>query len=177
MRVTRLSGQSGESRNPGGGVREPTHHSLAMKRQSRNHEPLRQRENVARGLVPRWGRGGAWQNPQCQFTVPNHDSGFSYLGLPAPAGISDCDESVSRTTIRDRPLRQPLIRHSRHPFVNPAPHSSFRRRPESRRGGEGQDHHTAGKSPAPHHFHPPMRSSRDHGESRTGRFLRNFLTG
>ena len=83
---------------------------------------------VARGLVPRWGQGGAWQYPPCQFAVPSHNSGFSYLGLPAPAGISDCDESVSRTTIRDRPLRQPLIRHSRHPFVNPAPHSSFRRR-------------------------------------------------
>ena len=42
--------------------------------------------------------------------------------------MSDCYESMSRTTIRDRPLRQPLIRHSRHPFVNPAPHPSFRRR-------------------------------------------------
>ena len=28
---------------------------------------------------------------------------------------------MSRTPIRDRPLRQPLIRHSRHPFVIPAP--------------------------------------------------------
>ena len=79
------------------------------------------------GLVPRWGRGGAWQNPPCQFAVPNHDSGFSYLGVPAPAGMSDCYESMSRTPIRDRLLRQPLIRHSRHPFVNPAPQSSFRR--------------------------------------------------
>ena len=51
--------------------------------------------------------------------------------------MSDCYESMSRTTIRDRPLRQPLIRHSRHPFVNPAPHSSFRRRPESRGAGRG----------------------------------------
>ena len=51
-------------------------------------------ENVARsqtsrgeGLVPRWGRGGAWQNPPRQFAVPNHNSGFSYLGVPAPAGM------------------------------------------------------------------------------------------
>ena len=22
------------------------------------------------GLVPRWGRGGGWRNPPCQFTVP-----------------------------------------------------------------------------------------------------------
>ena len=102
--------------------------------------PMAESENVARGLVPRWGQGGAWQYPPCQFAVPSHNSGFSYLGLPAPAGISDCDESMSWTSIRDRPLRQPLIRHSRHPFVNPAPHSSFRRRLESRRDGEGYDH-------------------------------------
>ena len=36
--------------------------------------------------------------------------------------MSDCYESMSRTPIRDRPLRQPLIGHSRHPFVIPAPH-------------------------------------------------------
>ena len=34
--------------------------------------------SVARGLVPRWGRGGAWQNPPRQFAAPNHNSGFSY---------------------------------------------------------------------------------------------------
>ena len=67
---------------------------------------------------------------------------------PAPAGTSDCYESMSRTPIRDRPLRQPLIGHSRHPFVIPgprfvnamkitsrlvvpAPNSSFPRRRES----------------------------------------------
>ena len=43
--------------------------------------------------------------------------------------MSDCYEN--------RPLRQPLIRHSRHPFANPAPH-----------------------------FHPLMRPSRGHGDSR-----------
>ena len=94
--------------------------------------------NVVRGLVPRWGRGGAWHNPSCQFAVPNHNSGFSYLVVPAPAGTSDCYESMSRTTIRDRLLRQPLIRHSRHPFVNPAPHSSFRLSPESSGAGRGE---------------------------------------
>ena len=40
-------------------------------------------------------------------------------------------ESMSRTPIRDRPLRRPLVRDSRHPFVIPAPHSSFPRRRES----------------------------------------------
>ena len=37
---------------------------------------------------------------------------FSYLGVPAPAGMRDCYESMSRTPIRDRPLRarlSPLI--------------------------------------------------------------------
>ena len=102
--------------------------------------------NVARsktsrgeGLLPDRGRGGAWQNPR-PFAVPNHNSGFSYLGVPAAAGMNDCYESMSRTPIRDRPLRQPLIRHSRHPFANPAPHSSFRRRPESRGEGWHQPH-------------------------------------
>ena len=79
-------------------------------------------KNVARGLVPRWGRGGAWQNPPRQFGVPNHSSGFSYPCVPAPAGMSDCYESMSRTPIRDR--LPPLI-------------SSFQRKLESRRGGEG----------------------------------------
>ena len=52
--------------------------------------------------------------------------------------MSDCYESMSRTTIRDRPLEQPLIGESRHPFVIPAPQSSFRRRPESRGVGRGK---------------------------------------
>ena len=132
---------------------------------------------MARGLVPRWGRGGAWQNPSCRFAVPNHNSGFSYLGVPAPAGMSDCYESMSRTTIRDRPLRQPLIRHSRHPFVNPAPirHSGEGRNPEG--WGEGivalglvpSSGRTARSrklhGPAYHHFHPLMRPSHGHGDS------------
>ena len=54
--------------------------------------------------------------------------------------IRHCYESMSRTPIRDRLFRRPLIRHSRHPFANPAPHSSFRRRPESRGEGWHQPH-------------------------------------
>ena len=46
-----------------------------------------------RGLVPRWGGGGAWQNPRCQFAVPSHNSSFSYLGVPAPTGMSDWYEN------------------------------------------------------------------------------------
>ena len=113
-------------------IRPPNRHSG----EGRNPEGWGE-GNVVRGLVPRRGRGGAWQNPLCQFAVTNHNSGFSSPGVPAPAGMSDCYESMSRTTIRDRPLRQPLIRHSRRPFVNPAPQSSFRRRPETRGRGAG----------------------------------------
>ena len=54
---------------------------------------MAERENVARsktsrgeGLVPRWGRGGASQNPPRQFAVPGHNSVFLFLGVPAPAG-------------------------------------------------------------------------------------------
>ena len=113
-------------------IRPPIRHSGEGRNPERWGEGI-----VARGLVPRWGRGGAWQNPPCRFAAPNHNSRFSYLGVPAPAGMSDWHESMSRTPIRDRPLQQPLIGHSRHPFANPAPHSSFRRRPESRGVGRG----------------------------------------
>ena len=127
--------------------------------------------NVVRGLVPRWGGGGAWQNPRSQFAVPSHNSSFSYLGVWAPAGMSDCYESMSRTPIRDRPLRQPLIRHSRHPFVNSAPHSSFQRSkacPVPRYGagiqkGWGwQGHHTYARIQASRDFHSPIRPSQAH---------------
>ena len=94
--------------------RESTHESRAKTRQSRNRQQPSQ-GNVVRpkatqgesktsrgeGLVPRWGRGGEWQNPPCQFAVPTHNSGFSYLGVPAPAGMSDWYESMSQTPIRD----------------------------------------------------------------------------
>ena len=82
---------------------------------------VRSKTSRGEGLVPRWGRGGAWLNPPRQLAVPNHNFGFSYLGVPAPAGMSDCCESMSWTPIRDRPLQHPLIGHSRLPFVTPAP--------------------------------------------------------
>ena len=58
-------------------------------------------KNVVRGLVPRWGGGGARQNPRSQFAVPSHNSVSSYLGGPATAGMTDRCESMSRTPIRD----------------------------------------------------------------------------
>ena len=47
------------------------------------------------GACPPLGAGGAWQNPPCQLAVPSHNSGFSYLRVPAPAGTSDWYESMS----------------------------------------------------------------------------------
>ena len=51
----------------------------------------------------------------CQFSVPSHSAGFSYLGVPALAGMSDYYESMSQTAIRDSlPTRHsgPQTRHS-----------------------------------------------------------------
>ena len=110
----------------------------------------RSKTSRGEGLVPRWRRGGAQQNPPCQFAAPNHYSRFSYLGVPAPAGMSDCYESMSRTPIRDRPLQQPLIGHSG-PSIR---HSGDRRHaphpdtgPESR--GVGREDCSAGDCPPP----------------------------
>ena len=47
-----------------------------------------------RGLVPRWGRVGEWQKPPRQLALPNHNSSFSFLGVPAPARISDWYENA-----------------------------------------------------------------------------------
>ena len=92
-----------------------------------------ERENVVRGLVPRWGRGGAWQNPLCKFFVPRHNSGTSYPGVPAPAGMSDwCENSWFPSSLRVLGTLASL--------VTPAPNSSFRRRPESRGEGWHQPH-------------------------------------
>ena len=84
------------------------------------------RSKTTRGvrLVPRWGRAWEWQKPPRQSAVRIHNFGFSYLGVPAQGGMSDWHENG--------PLRQTFIGRSRHPFVYPAPLSSFRRRPESR---------------------------------------------
>ena len=107
---------------------------------ARGKNVARSKTSRGEGLVPRWGRGGAWQNPPCQFAVPSHNSGSSYLGVPAPAGMSDWYESMSRTPIRDAPtpLRLCLGIPSIFRIVIPAPHSSFRRRPESRGAGRGK---------------------------------------
>ena len=109
-------------------IRPPIRHSG----EGRNPEGMgnvgRSKTTRGEGLVPRWGGGGAWQNRRCQLAVPSHNSSFSYLGVPVATGMSDCYEN--------RPLRWPVVCDSRHPSVNPAPNSSFRRRPESRGDGK-----------------------------------------
>ena len=108
-----------------------------------------------RGLVPRWGRGGAWQNPPCQFAVPNHNSGFSHLGVPAPAGTSDSYEN-------DATQPQKCLNATAPALVMPAPQSSFPRRacPVRRygagiqRGGGRQDRRST-SMPALHRRNVP----------------------
>ena len=72
--------------------------------------------------------------------------------------MRDCYESMSRTPIRDRPLRQPLIRHSRHPFAirgipssirPPIRHSREGRNPE----GKGGTNHAQTLLMTRSHFH------------------------
>ena len=95
---------------------------------------MRSKTTRGEGLVPRRGGGGAWQNLRCQFAVPSHNSSFSYLGVSAPAGMSNCYENnpsadffnwgsvpAPHFVIRGIPLSlQPPIHHSGPPFVIPA---------------------------------------------------------
>ena len=62
-----------------------------------------------RGACPPLGSG--WGVAESAMPVRcTKRSGFSYLGVPAPAGMSDCYESMSRTTIQDVPSNQPRCR-------------------------------------------------------------------
>ena len=47
------------------------------------------RGECSAGACPPQGSGRGVGEPTRQFAVPNHSSGFSYLGVPAPAGMSD----------------------------------------------------------------------------------------
>ena len=130
------------------------------------------------------GEAYGWQMTRTQLlqSAPR----FSYLRVPAPAGISDCYESMSQTPIRDRPFQQPLIGHSRHPLVTPAPRFVIPANacPVPRYGagiqrGRGEGIVALGlvpslgraarsrtlHRPAHHHFHPLMRPSQGHGDS------------
>ena len=93
------------------------------------------------------GEAYGWQMTRTQLlqSAPR----FSYLGVPAPAGISDCYENMSRTTIRDR---------------LPTRHSG-----ESRSPGVGNpvapELLSSQGSPTRRDFHPLMRPSQGHGDS------------
>ena len=56
----------------------------------------------------RESRGEGWRQPHPNTS--NDQASFSYFGVPAPAGISDWYESMSRTPIRDVPSNQPRCR-------------------------------------------------------------------
>ena len=62
------------------------------------------KRNVALGLVPSKGWGGGANDIQ---TLPAPSPLLLYLGVPAPAGMSDWYESMSRTTIRDEFRHRP----------------------------------------------------------------------
>ena len=162
-----LGGDPANHNCPANSLRRPLHSSLVRKCAyaafERAVEPLHSAISSFRppnSSFPRRreSRGGVWVANDAHATPPVSTSVFILwcagaswnplaLVIPAKAGIQRGGgrqdprqsryESMSRTPIRDRPLRQPLIRHSRHPFVNPAPQSSFRRRPESRGVGRG----------------------------------------
>ncbi len=110
-------------------------------------------------------------------------------GNPRKAWVAELRESI--TDLRTRQSRESKVlpplprwqrievrvnryrhaRGTRHSYENsfPPPISSFRRKPESRRGGERQDRHRIGKNLTTHRFHPLAWPSRGHihsGESR-----------
>ena len=83
-----------------------------------------------------WRTGGAEPavpirrtKPQLQLFIP---------WCPGPSRHQRLYESMSRSTIRDRPLLRPLIRHSRLPIVNPAPHFVIPEKAGIQRGGDGE---------------------------------------
>ena len=78
---------------------------------------------------------------------------FAIRDIPSPFAAS---LRHSRTPIRDRPLRQPLIRHSRHPFASirpPIRHSGEGRNPE----GKGGINHTQTPPTTKPRFHTLVR--------------------
>ena len=113
----------------------------------------------------RESRGPGWGRQQ-QPTAPRAGHPFSNLGVPAPAGMIGWYESMSRTPIRDDVTGYQESPHSNAPALAvSAPHSSFRRRPESR--GVGRAKCSAGAC-------PPVGSGRGVAHS-TARILRTKL--
>ena len=91
--------------------------------------------------------------------INNQCTQFSYLGVPAPAGISNCYESMSRTPIRDRPLRLPSpfaasLRQSGPPIVIPA-------KAGIQRGGAGRGNDANLSHQPMHPIFTPRRAGND----------------
>ena len=137
--VGALGGDPANHNRPANSLRRPLHSSFVRKCAyaafERAVEPLHSAISSFRPLNSsfprrRESRGEGWHQPHPNTS--NDQASFSYLGVPAAAGMSDCYESMSRTTIRDR--LPPLI-------------SSFQRKLESRRGGEGLRPPDDGKNP------------------------------
>ena len=137
---------------------------------------------------------GGWRGGTnaTQAIPPTRAPQFSYLGVPAAAGMSDCYESMARTPIRDRRITQPSVaprlvpshrrgrrsaplRHSRegenprtvHPRKNASRDTNNQVRVKTRPARESD---AAASSPplhcpASHHFHSLMRPSQSHGDS------------
>ena len=76
--------------------------------------------------------GGVCTAPVTANTSTAQRPKFSYPGVPARAIAM---KACPLTTIRDRPLRQHLIRHSRYPFVIPAPRFVIPAKAGIQRGG------------------------------------------
>ena len=114
---------------------------------------------------------------------------FSYLGVPAAAGMSDCYESMSRTPIRDRRITQPSVAlglvpsHRRGRRSAPFRHSREGENPRTldprRNASRDTNNHVRAKTrlaresdpaassppshgPAPYRFNPLMRPSQCH---------------
>ena len=130
-----------------------------------NRWSMAERNSVARGLVLRSRRTG--NQPSSRAAVRNTRQpvpGISCLGVPAQAGMGDWYEN-DLTRPRECPYTDVFaLACTGLPFVTPVhsssfrpPLSSFRRRPESRRGGDGKC--SAGAC-------PPLRQTGNHPLSR-----------
>ena len=87
-----------------------------------------------RGPCPPLGSGLGRAESPVRTRRKNRNSEFSCLGAPAPAGMSDWYENdVTRPRACPHSTAHLLVVPA--PFVVPAPHSSFRRKPESRGAG------------------------------------------
>ncbi len=135
---------SGGSRNP-----EGRWGGLAL---SPRKTVMKQAKGRLRDVARPVRRGSPTQTPRgLDSGPPEADTGQALRRSDLGRGAGP----ALRHYYENRPLRRPLVRDLRHPIVNSAPRSSFRRKPESRgavgRSGAlaAQDGHEASERPAP----------------------------